>query len=158
MRMRPKLICWPLAGRPSELAKAASTAVTSRAFSPPPESMDESADDRNASSGKLSGKDTGLVGSGMSPMTQLASFGFRQSSSRTALVSRYHNGKPLLSSIGPTCFSPTAFPLWTGGGVAAEAMAAPEAARVSATAPATAAGACVRAFLGVHTYIVADPA
>jgi hypothetical protein len=64
--------------------------------------MEDSALDQNASSGKLSGKDTGWPGFGTLPMMQYGSPGSVQSSSLTLLVSLYQIGKPLASSIGPT--------------------------------------------------------
>jgi hypothetical protein len=124
-RIRPKLICCFGAGRPSALPKAASTAVTSSAFSPPPASIGDSALDQKASSGKLFGKLTGLCGFGTSPMMQYGSLGSRHSSSRTLFVSLYQIGKPLASSIGPTCLRPTVWLLWAGGGAAATAAITP---------------------------------
>src|SRR5215213_11789632 len=97
--------------------------------------MLESAEDQNASSGKLVGNDTGLVGSGTSPMMQFESFGSRHSSSRTPLVSLYHSGKPLASSIGPTCLRPAVWFRWAGGGGAAVATNDPEATNPTAAAP-----------------------
>ncbi len=133
MRIRPKLTWSPSAG--TSLANAASTAVTSSAESPPPASIDDSALDQNASSGKLSGKDTGCPGFWTSPMMQYGSVGSVQSSSLTLLVSLYQIGKPLASSIGPTCFSPTVLLMCAGGGVTAEATRAPEAANTSVATP-----------------------
>ena len=131
-RMRPKLIWSPLAAGPP--ANAASTAVTSSAESPPPASIEDSAEDQNASSGKLSGNETGWAGCGRSPMMQYGSPGSVQSSRRTLLVSLYQSGKPLVSSIGPTCLRPTVPPLCAGGGAAARATSPPEASRVTAAA------------------------
>ena len=61
----------------------------------------------------------GWPGLGTAPMMQFASLGSRQSSNRVLLVSLYQSGKPLVSSIGPTCLRPTVLLRCAGSGIAA---------------------------------------
>jgi hypothetical protein len=68
-------------------------------------------------------------------MMQYGSPGSVQISSLTLLVSLYQIGKPLASSIGPTCLRPTVLLSCAGGGVTAEATRAPEAASTSVATP-----------------------
>src|SRR3954451_15989422 len=69
-------------------------------------------------------------------MMQLPSAGSRHSWSLTLLVSLYHIGYPLASSIGPTSLRPAVPFRCAGGGVSAwEATTAPDAAIANAATP-----------------------
>ncbi len=102
MRIRPKAI-WSPALTSSLLPKAASIAITSCASPPPLVTISESAAHQKDSPGKLSGKETGPVGSGLSNgWRHIWSRGSRHSSSLVPFASSYQNGYPFSGFTGPS--------------------------------------------------------